>query len=123
MAHAIAEGADSARMTLSSDAFGSQPRFDAQGRCTGLCYCTSRVLQEELVNLVQCEGIALETALAFITQNPARVLCMTGRKGCVDEGADADIVLLRQDLGIDAVFARGVQMVENGQAIVKGRFE
>ena len=36
MAYAMDKGADSSRMTLSSDAFGSQPRFDEQGRCTGL---------------------------------------------------------------------------------------
>ena len=123
MTHAITEGADSSRMTLSSDAFGSQPRFDEQGCCTGLSYGTSRVLHDELVNLVQHEGVPLETALTFITCNPARVLRMETRKGCIAEGADADLLLLDQSLGIDAVFARGRQMVKNGQVIVRGRFE
>ena len=123
MAYAMDKGADSSRMTLSSDAFGSQPRFDEQGRCTGLSYSTSRVLHDELVNLVQHEGFPLETALTFITCNPARVLRMEAQKGCIAEGADADLVLLGQALSIDGVFARGRQMVKNGQAIVKGRFE
>ena len=123
MAYAMDKGADSGHMTLSSDAFGSQPRFDEQGRCTGLSYSTSRVLHDELVNLVQHEGFPLETALTFITCNPARVLRMEAQKGCIAEGADADLVLLGQALSIDGVFARGRQMVKNGQAIVKGRFE
>ena len=123
MAYAMDKGADSSRMTLSSDAFGSQPRFDEQGRCTGLSYSTSRVLHDELVNLVQHEGFPLETALTFITCNPARVLRMEAQKGCIAEGADTDLVLLGQALSIDGVFARGRQMVKNGQAIVKGRFE
>ena len=123
MAYAMDKGADSSRMTLSSDAFGSQPRFDEQGRCTGLSYSTSRVLHDELVNLVQHEGFPLETALTFITCNPARVLRMEAQKGCIAEGADADLVLLGQALSIDGVFSRGRQMVKNGQAIVKGRFE
>lgn len=123
MAHAIAEGADPARMTLSSDAFGSQPHFDEQGCCTGLCYCTSHVLHEELISLVKNERIALETALSFITENPAHVLRMAGRKGCIAPGADADLVLMRRDLSIDSVFARGTLMVENGRPLVRGRFE
>ena len=117
------DGMNMDHVTMSSDAFGSQPRFDEQGRCTGLSYSTSRVLHDELVNLVQHEGFPLETALTFITCNPARVLRMEAQKGCIAEGADADLVLLGQALSIDGVFARGRQMVKNGQAIVKGRFE
>ena len=123
MVQALSEGADVCRMTLSSDAFGSQPRFDAQGNCIGLTYGTSRVLHGELVNLVRNEGVPLETALRFITANPARVMHLSGKKGCIAEGADADLVLLGQDLGIQAVFARGRQLVQDGQALVKGRFE
>ena len=123
MVQALSEGADVCRMTLSSDAFGSQPRFDAQGNCIGLTYGTSRVLHGELVNLVRSEGVPLETALRFITANPARVMHLSGKKGCIAEGADADLVLLGQDLCIQAVFARGRQLVQDGQALVKGRFE
>ena len=48
---------------------------------------------------------------------------LSGKKGCIAEGADADLVLLGQDLGIQAVFARGRQLVQDRQALVKGRFE
>ena len=123
MVKAIHEGADPARMTLSSDAFGSQPRFDEAGNCVGLCYTTSHVLGKELRNLVFQEGVPLEEALPFLTANPARVLRLEGRKGCIVPGADADVLLLEDDLGIDSVYAMGRAMIQHKTVLAKGRFE
>lgn len=123
IAFAISQGAAPERITLSSDAFGSLPRFDDQGRCIGLTYGTSSILREELVRMVESEKMPLETALGFLTSNPARVLHLDGCKGCIAPGADADLLLLNKDLSIDAVFAMGRQMVQGGRAIVTGRFE
>lgn len=45
-------------------------------------------------------------------------------KGQIKEGKDADIVLLdKQTLKINSVFARGRLMVEGGSPVVKGTFE
>ena len=123
MAQAVEQGADPARMTLSSDAFGSQPRFDENGNCVGLCYMTSSILRDELVNLVTNEGFPLEQALPFLTENPARVLRLSGKKGCIAPGADADLLLLEDDLSIHSVFAMGQAMISNRSVLVKGRFE
>ena len=123
MVRAISEGADPRRMTLSSDAFGSQPRFDEAGNCVGLCYTTSHVLDRELENLVLREGVPLEEALPFLTANPARVLRLEGRKGCIAPGADADVLLLNDDLSIDSVYARGRPMIQQKTVLAKGRFE
>ena len=123
LARAVAEGADPARMTLSSDAFGSQPRFDDHGNCVGLCYTTSSILLDELVSLVRAEGFSLEQALPFLTENPARVLRLSGRKGCIAPGADADLLLLEDDLSIHSVYAMGRPMLEDHSILVKGRFE
>ncbi len=122
MMRAIAAGVDTKRMTLSSDAFGSQPRFDELGNCVGLTYCTSRLLYEELLLLVREEKLPLETALSFITSNPAHILRMDGKKGCIAPGADGDLVLLGDHMEIDSVFARGALMVEQGRALIKDRF-
>lgn len=120
---ALDAGAEAENITLSSDAFGSQPSFDERGCCVGLCYSTSSVLLDELKNLVNM-GVSLEKGLPFMTRNPARILRMEKTKGCIAPGADADLVLLRpDDLSIDTVFARGREMVSGGTAIVKGRFE
>ena len=123
MARALREGADPGRMTLSSDAFGSQPRFDENGSCVGLCYMTSRILREELVRLVRNEGLTLAQALPFLTENPARVLRLSGKKGCITPGADADLLLLDEDLQIDSVYAMGRPMISDHAVLVKGRFE
>lgn len=123
MVNAIHQGADPGRMTLSSDAFGSQPRFDEAGNCVGLCYTTSHVLGKELRNLVFQEGLPLEEALGFLTANPARVLRLEGRKGAIAPGADADVLLLEDDLSIDSVYAMGRAMIQHKTVLAKGRFE
>ena len=94
MVQALSEGADVCRMTLSSDAFGSQPRFDAQGNCIGLTYGTSRVLHGELVNLVPKRRRSAGNGAALYHRKPRardasirqkRLHC--GRCGCRSRAA------------------------------------
>lgn len=110
-------------MTISSDAYGSQPVFDGKGVCTGMTYTSPRVLHEELKNAVHNKVFTLEEALSFLTRNPARVLGLEGVKGELKEGADADIIVYEKDLSIRHVFARGKHMVKDGSPVVKGMFE
>lgn len=116
-------GAVAERMTLSSDAYGSQPVFDERGACTGITYTSPAVLYEELKAAVGAGLFTLSEALCFLTRNPARVLGLDGVKGELSEGADADLVVYGENLSIREVFARGRHMVKNGRPIVKGRFE
>jgi beta-aspartyl-dipeptidase (metallo-type) len=110
-------------MTISSDAYGSQPVFDKNGVCTGMTYTSPYVLHEELKNAVHNKVFTLEEALGFLTRNPARVLGLEGVKGELREGADADIIVYDKDLSIRHVFARGKYMLKDGNPVVKGRFE
>jgi beta-aspartyl-dipeptidase (metallo-type) len=72
---------------------------------------------------IQQENIPIETALKVITQNPASILKLKS-KGMLQEGLDADIVLLdNESLDIDTVIALGQVMVQNGKAVIKGTFE
>lgn len=71
---ALRQGADPGRITMSSDAGGSQPIFDSTGECIGLGTTTSATLLQELRRMLFREGLPLETALRFFTENPARVL-------------------------------------------------
>ena len=121
--HALKLGADPTRITLSSDAFGSAPRFDAHGVCIGLTYGTPDTLMAEVRSLVHREGLPLETALLFLTKNPARVLELTGVKGQISVGADADLVILDDALTVRTVFAGGKLAVRDGIPVMKGRFE
>ena len=69
------------------------------------------------------EGLALAAALKSITSNPANIYKLSG-KGSIRRGFDADFVLLDPErLSIDAVYAMGRAMVEDGRALVKGTFE
>ena len=48
----------------------------------------------------------MEIALSTITSNPAEILRLNG-KGKIEEGYDADLCILDQDLQLVEVIARG----------------
>lgn len=110
-------------ITMSSDAFGSQPRFDEKGNCVGLTYVSPRTLHMELKQLVQAHDLPLSEALKLLTVNPARMMLLSGVKGEIAPGADADLIAYGPDMEIDNVFARGTLAVRHGEAVLKGRFE
>jgi beta-aspartyl-dipeptidase (metallo-type) len=116
------DGVTADHVTLSSDAFGSQPKFDENGQCIGLTYASPFYLHKTIVSLVR-RGLPLEEALKLLTSTPAVLLDQVGRKGCVAEGADADLLVLSDDLGIDSLFARGKMALWKGEVKMKGRFE
>ncbi|MFW6381488.1 MAG: beta-aspartyl-peptidase [Bacillota bacterium] len=125
--HALAlmlnKGVDIERITFSSDAQGSLPRFDENGNYLELGIGRADSLYGEVRDAVQQQGIELEQALKVITSNPARILGLS-RKGRLAPGMDADLVLLdREQLAIDTVMARGQLMVDRGELIRKGTFE
>ncbi len=51
-----------------------------------------------LANVVRHCGFSVEEALPWVTETPARVLGLYGKKGVLAPGADADIVVLDADL-------------------------
>ncbi len=116
------EGVDVSHISLSSDAFGSQPRFNDKGECIGLTYASPEFLHKTVQGLVK-RGMALEKALGLLTTTPATILGKTGIKGCVAVGADADLLVLDNDLQINGLFARGQVAIQEGEIVLKGRFE
>ncbi len=110
------------RISLSSDAFGSQPRFDRQGTCIGLTYVTPETLHRTVQALVGC-GLPLERAAALLTTVPARLLGRSGSKGCIAPGADADLLVLDDALTIQGVFAQGRTALWESGLLMRGRFE
>ena len=109
-------------VTMSSDAFGSQPRFNEEGECIGLTYASPKYLHRTIQILVR-EGMPLEDALQLLTSTPAVLLGKEGIKGCVAEGADADLLVLDENLNINSLFARGKVAVWEQEVKMKGRFE
>ncbi|MCM3732428.1 beta-aspartyl-peptidase [Fictibacillus nanhaiensis] len=111
------------QITFTSDGQGSLPEFNEKGELTGLLIGKVCTLYREVQAAIQQENIPIETALKVITQNPASILKLRS-KGMLQEGLDADIVLLdNESLDIDTVIALGQVMVQNGKAVIKGTFE
>jgi beta-aspartyl-dipeptidase (metallo-type) len=110
------------RITVSSDAGGSLPVFDAHGDLAGIDVGRPAALWRTARRMVLEEGLDLGTALAVVTANPARRLRLPG-KGRIAPGFDADLVSLDGDLGVDRVWARGALVARGGRALLRGPFE
>ncbi len=117
-----AEGVSEDHVSLSSDAYGSQPRFDESGNCIGLTYASPKYLHKTVQALVK-RGLPLEKVIKLLTTTPAELLGKTGIKGCVRPGADADLLVLDDALNIDGLFARGKTALWHQEIRMKGRFE
>jgi len=119
----IEAGVPAEHITFTSDACGSLPGFDP---VTGelIKMETGKPLSNllELRDAVFVEKLPLETALKVLTSNPARILKLK-KKGNIQKGMDADVLLLNKDLRISAVFALGQQVLENGVLLKKGTYE
>ncbi len=116
------EGVTTENVTMSSDAFGSQPKFNDKGECIGLTYASPKYLHRTIKLLVE-KGMALEEAIKLLTSTPAKLLAKEGVKGCVAVGADADLLVLDENLDIDSLFAKGKTAMWQKQLLMKGRFE
>ncbi len=116
------EGVNPDHVSLSSDAYGSQPRFNDAGECVGLTYASPKYLHKTIRALVRM-GMPLEQVLKLLTTTPATLLAQEGRKGCIAAGADADLLVLDADLEIDSLFARGQLALWEKDLRMKGRFE
>lgn len=116
------EGVSADHVTLSSDSFGSMPKFNEAGECIGLTYASPKHLHLTIRLLVEM-GMPLEEAIKLLTSTPAKLLAREGVKGCVAAGADADLLVLDAELNISGLFAKGKTAMLDGELLMKGRFE
>lgn len=108
------------RVTVSSDAFGSLPKFDKDGEFVGMGVAKPDTLLGVVTSLVKNHGWELEQALPFFTSNPASILKLP--KGYIKVGSDADLLVLGEDLKLEYVFSRGALM-KTPMWVRKGMFE
>ena len=55
-------------------------------------------------------GFKAETAIKFLTENPAKAIKLDNCKGFIKDGFDADIVLLDSDFNVLKTFVNGKQV-------------
>ena len=120
---ALDAGVPLRQISVSSDGNGSMPIFDENGNNIGVGVASEYSLLKEFRDLVHEEGLSITDALTVFTSNVAKNTKLYPNKGCLAERSDADILLLDDDLDLQATFARGQQMVKDGKAIVFGTFE
>ena len=64
-------------------------------------------MDQALRNVVAFAGVSLSEAVAMLTRNPARSAGAADRKGLLDPGYDADLLILDSDLRLQATLCRG----------------
>lgn len=106
---------DWGRISLSSDGNGSFPRFDEEGKLTGIGRGKVSRLYRAILSLAEKDVLSFPRALALITTNPAQALELEESKGAISPGFQADLVLLDEEKEIEEVYAKGERVVEKGK--------
>ncbi|WP_143182459.1 beta-aspartyl-peptidase [Peptoclostridium litorale] len=120
---ALESGVSPENITMSSDSNGSIPEYDDKGRLKSIGVAGIDSMRTELCDMVKNHSIPVETALKFVTSNPARAIGAGHKKGKIANGYDADIVIVDEDFNVEMVMAKGEKLVESGKCVKKGFFE
>ena len=114
----LESGAPAERVSVSSDAGGCLPCFDAQGRMSHMDIGSPGALLATIRELL-ARGLPLQQILPAFTRNVAELLRLP-RKGVLAAGADADLLVLDEQSRICDVMLGGRWQVREGQAVARG---
>ena len=64
-------------------------------------------LDRAVRNMASATGLSIPEALLMATRSPARVLGLADRKGALKEGADADLILLDDEMNVSLTMVGG----------------
>jgi N-acetylglucosamine-6-phosphate deacetylase len=103
---------------LSAAGLAEDTRFDFAGQPAQLIHGAARLadgtitgsvltMDRALRNVVQMTGVSLQEAVGMLTQNPAQAARVASRKGRVQAGYDADLVILDSTLALQATICQG----------------
>lgn len=108
-------------ITISSDGHGSWSNYAEDGTLLEIGVSGVDALLKELVYMVNEIGISVSEALSYMTSNVADALEL--RKGRIEAGFDADILLMTKELELQTIIARGKVMMDHAKVICKGTYE
>lgn len=103
---------------LSAAGLTEDTRFDFAGQPARLIHGAARLADGTLTgsvltmdlalrNIVQATGTALQEAVGMLTRNPARAAKVAGRKGQLQAGYDADLVIMDSNHALQATICQG----------------
>jgi N-acetylglucosamine-6-phosphate deacetylase len=69
-------------------------------------------LNKALKNFINSTGVSLNEAVRAVTENPARLLKISDRKGSISIGKDADLTLFDENFNIYSTYVRGKKVYE-----------
>lgn len=116
------EGISPYNITMSSDAGGSMPIFDKDGKLLKLTAGLPSTNMDTIRECIMYKGISVEETLIPLTASPAKFLKLKN-KGRIEEGYDADLILMDEKLNIHTVICKGKIMVHNYKPVIYGNFE
>ncbi|MFZ7131381.1 MAG: N-acetylglucosamine-6-phosphate deacetylase [Eubacteriales bacterium] len=64
-------------------------------------------LKKAVYNMVHLVGVPLKDAIRMATLNPAQALRIDAKKGSIEIGKDADMIIIDKDINIHAVIMKG----------------
>ncbi len=109
-------------ITMSSDAGGSLPDFDENGKLVKLETGKPLSLLTEFRDMVLEEKISISEAVQIISTNVANVLKLN-HKGRLIAGFDADLLILDESIQIAYMISQGELITEDYQLIKKTYFD
>ena len=117
---ALESGVPTERITISSDGNGSLPKFNEAGEMVTITAAAVDSNIHLLRTLID-RGLEIGQASAMMSENVAKSLGIN--KGEIALNADADFLLLDDNLEIDSVFSMGVAILLDKEQRVMGNFE
>ena len=106
----ITDATPAAGMTNGQFHLGPVPIFARDGKVTltdGTLAGSTLTMDAAVRHAVRCIGLPVHHAAIAAATSPATVLGIAHRTGSLHPGKDADLVLLNDEFGIEAVLARG----------------
>ncbi len=70
-------------------------------------------LDNAILNYQKATNCSLENIIKMITENPAKLLNVYHKKGSIDRGKDADLVVLSENLEVMATYCKGMEVYKN----------